>query len=293
MTIEAQKVAELDATVRGARHAATSELHGRVRRTTLLLHCIVTNLQGETIGKVEDLVIDKDEGYVAYAVISFGGFLGVGEKLFAIPFSKVILTGDESCVVADFSKAQLDQAPTFATESWPTFDRRYGTTLHDHYKTRPYWDDLSGASRQDPTRISKEALDEEQLRARGMCRASKAIGTDVEDLDGKSLGDIDERVFDDRTARIVYAVLSFGGFLGVGDKLFAIPWQSLRRSREDADRMIFDVAKERLQAAPGFDHENWPDMADRGWGTEIHKYYGHEPYWNSLGYQRDLASGSR
>jgi sporulation protein YlmC with PRC-barrel domain len=268
-------------TVNGDKHEATEQIEGRVCRATKLLDCKVKNTKGEKIGEVEDLIIDKDEGYVAYAILSFGGFLGVGEKLFAIPFSKVVRTDDQTCVVADLTKAQLESAPTFANDSWPVFDRKYGTTLHEYYQAKPYWDDPSRAGHQDPTRISKDALDKDRLHARGMCRASKTIGTNVEDASSDNLGDVDDIVIDDGTGRVVYAVLSFGGFLGMGDKLFAIPWQSLTNSPKSESKLVLDVPKDRLKTAPGFDKKSWPNMADRRWGLDIYKYYGQEPYWNS------------
>ena len=272
---------------------ASEKIEGRVCRATKLIDCNVKNTKGEKIGEVEDLIIDKDEGYVAYAILSFGGFLGVGEKLFAIPFSKVVRTDDDTCVVADVTKAQLENAPTFVKDSWPAFDRKYGTTVHEYYKATPYWDDPSRVSHQDPTRIGKDALDKDRLHARGMCRASKAIGTDVEDPSGANLGDVDDIVIDDGTGRVVYAVLSFGGFLGMGDKLFALPWQSLTQSPKDADKLVLDVPKDRLKMAPGFDKKSWPNMADRRWGLDIFKYYGQEPYWTTPTGKRESGSGSR
>ena len=267
------------------------EVVGSVRRGTKLLNCKVKNTKGEEIGKVEDLVMDREAGTVGYAILSFGGVLGVGEKLFAIPFAKVVRTDDATCVVADLTKAQLENAPKFASDTWPTFDRNYGKSVHDFYKAAPYWDVPTTASL-DPTHISKDALDKDRLHARGMCRMSKAIGTDVEDTGGKNLGDIDDFVIDDRTGRVVYAVLSFGGILGMGEKLFAIPFASLTRSEKDDDKVVLDVAKDRLKAAPGFDKKNWPNMADRQWGADIHKYYGQDPFWNSSKDKRDPNSGT-
>jgi sporulation protein YlmC with PRC-barrel domain len=266
--------------VKDDKRDANEQVQGRVRRGTKLIGCNVTNTKNEKIGEVKDLVIDKDAGFVAYAVLSFGGFLGMGDKLFAIPFSKVTRTTDDTCVVADLTKAQLEGAPSFANDSWPMFDRKYGTTVHDYYKTTPYWSDSAQGGPADATRISNDALDKKALNASGMCRASKVIGMDVEDTSGKNLGDIDDVVVDDGTGRVIYAVLSFGGFLGVGDKLFALPWQSLKPNPKDADKAVLDVPKDRLKSAPGFDKKNWPDMADRRWGLDIYKYYGEEPFWN-------------
>ena len=77
--------------------------------------------------------------------------------------------------------------------------------------------------------------------------------------------------------KIAYAVLSFGGFLGMGDKLFAVPWNALTLDTENK-RFILDVDKDRLESAPGFDKDDWPDMADPTWQSTIHSYYGMKAY---------------
>jgi hypothetical protein len=73
-------------------------------------------------------------------------------------------------------------------------------------------------------------------------------------------------------------VLSFGGFLGVGNKLFAIPWEMLTVD-EDRKCLLLDVDKATLENAPGFDKDHWPDMSDPAWGEQLHTYYGRQPYW--------------
>lgn len=85
-------------------------------------------------------------------------------------------------------------------------------------------------------------------------------------------------MIDVEQGRIAYAVLSFGGFMGVGDKLFAIPWNALRVNTQE-HKFVLEADKNTLEAAPGFDKDNWPDMADQSWGSDIHLYYGQQPYW--------------
>ena len=109
--------------------------------------------------------------------------------------------------------------------------------------------------------------------------ASKLIGDPVVNPRGENLGKIEDLVIDPKTSRIDYAVLSFGGFLGMGDKLFAVPMQALKLSREDK-WFILDVDKERLKNAPGFDKDHWPDTSDRAFGTKVYTYYGYEPRWS-------------
>lgn len=108
--------------------------------------------------------------------------------------------------------------------------------------------------------------------------ASTLEGNPVINLEGEKLGTIDEIMLDVPMGRIAYAVLSSGGFLGLGDKLFAIPWAALTLDIENKC-FILDVSKERLEQAPGFDKEHWPSLADQTWAVKVHKYYVAEPYW--------------
>jgi sporulation protein YlmC with PRC-barrel domain len=109
--------------------------------------------------------------------------------------------------------------------------------------------------------------------------ADTLTGDKVVNLQNEDLGKIEHLMIDLGTGRIAYAVLSFGGFLGMGDKLFAIPWSALTVDTLEK-RFILQVDKELLKRAPGFDKEQWPNMADRAWGTQVFKYYGAKPYWD-------------
>jgi len=107
--------------------------------------------------------------------------------------------------------------------------------------------------------------------------ADTLLGNDVYNDKDEDLGDIKEIMLDMRTGRVSYAVLSFGGFLGMGEKLFAVPWNALTLDTVNK-RFILKVDKEQLKDAPGFDPGHWPDMADTTWSNEIHTYYGTKPY---------------
>ncbi|MES2500672.1 MAG: PRC-barrel domain-containing protein [Pseudomonadota bacterium] len=103
--------------------------------------------------------------------------------------------------------------------------------------------------------------------------ADTLIGNDVYSQNDEDLGDIKEIMLDTRSGEVCYAVLSYGGFLGMGDKLFAVPWQALRLDTENK-RFILNVDSSKLDSAPGFDKDNWPNMADQTWADSIHNYYG-------------------
>jgi hypothetical protein len=103
-------------------------------------------------------------------------------------------------------------------------------------------------------------------------------GTSVKNPQGEDLGEIKTLMLDLAHGRIAYAVLSFGGVMGLGDRLFAIPWSALTIDSED-EKFILDAPKERLKAAKGFDKDNWPDFADPAFHETTYKHYGQAPYW--------------
>jgi sporulation protein YlmC with PRC-barrel domain len=115
--------------------------------------------------------------------------------------------------------------------------------------------------------------------------AATLAGDSVVNAAGEDLGKIEAIMLDVTSGRIAYAVLSFGGFLGMGKKLFALPWGALTLDAVEK-RFILDASKERLENAEGFDKDHWPSMAEPGWATRLHSYYNVTPYWhpeNALG----------
>jgi len=127
-------------------------------------------------------------------------------------------------------------------------------------------------------------------RYRRVLSAKSLAGDGVRNEAGEDLGKVDDIMIDLPTGRVAYAVLSFGGFLGMGNKLFAVPWSVLRID-EDKKKFIMPVDKKTLENAPGFDKDNWPDMADTTWGTKIYNYYGAKPYWEGYDEPRTFRGG--
>lgn len=108
--------------------------------------------------------------------------------------------------------------------------------------------------------------------------AASLKGDSVFNSAGEDLGHIEDIMLDVGRGEIAYAVLSFGGFLGLGNKLFAVPWSALVLDT-DRECFILDVPVERLRNAPGFDPNSWPSMADPRWQSDINRFYGTRPYW--------------
>lgn len=125
---------------------------------------------------------------------------------------------------------------------------------------------------------TQDATSSRDRRRRRVLSAGTLAGDRVRNTAGDDLGKVDEIMIDLASGRVAYVVLSFGGFLGIGDKLFAVPWDSLRVD-EGEHQFILDVDRHTLENAPGFDKDNWPDMADPEFGAAIHQHYGRTPYW--------------
>ncbi len=103
--------------------------------------------------------------------------------------------------------------------------------------------------------------------------ANTLLGNDVYNSDREKLGDIKEFMVDMASGKVAYAVLSFGGVLGLGDKLFAVPWAALSLDTTNK-RFTLKVTKDALKQAPGFDKDHWPAMSDQAWAGGVHSFYG-------------------
>lgn len=102
-------------------------------------------------------------------------------------------------------------------------------------------------------------------------RASRIIGMDVVNRQGEKVGDVEDIVLD-RSGNAAYAVVSTGGFLGVGDRLHAVPWRALE-ANAGTGQFILDIDKETLGKAPGFDNTTFPDVNDPKWSAENRKHF--------------------
>lgn len=109
--------------------------------------------------------------------------------------------------------------------------------------------------------------------------SSGSITSDpVKNPEGEHIADVKEVMIDLATGRVAYVVVSYGGFLGFGDKLFAVPWDAVRVDQADHS-LIIDLDAEALRAAPGFDKDAWPDFSDPEWTRQVHDHYGVAHDW--------------
>ncbi|AKU24340.1 PRC-barrel domain-containing protein [Massilia sp. NR 4-1] len=103
--------------------------------------------------------------------------------------------------------------------------------------------------------------------------ADTLIGDHIHNLKNEHLGTVKEIMLDMQSGRVAYVVMASGGVLSIGEKLFAVPWEALTLDTANK-RVTLNIDKERIESAPGFDKDNWPDMANQTWAAEVHTYYG-------------------
>jgi sporulation protein YlmC with PRC-barrel domain len=261
----------------------------------------VVSPQGEKLGKIEDVVVHPG-GEVAYAVLSFGGFLGMGDKLFAIPWNmlkpdhaehagsdKAANKDKSSKDMADHSasshklhgplvlsveKERLKDAPGFDKDHWPTMANADWAAGVDKYYGS------SGARHSE----SGHPVEADAPRSTVIWRLSELKGLDVESPDKAKLGDIKDVAIDVH-GRASYVVISVGGVLGVGGHLVATPWDALRFTQEagkDKKLITLSTTKERLEKAPQVkdDKDNQAEMCDPAWISRVYDYYSIQPYWH-------------
>ena len=151
-----------------------------------------------------------------------------------------------------------------------------GNRLSDTSQVAP--DESRAISRDDYRDGVEGAPPHNEKNVRPVLAASTITGDRVRNAKGEDLGKIEEIMLDVPSGRIAYAVLSFGGFMGIGDKLFNVPWSALRIDTGEHE-FLLDVDKKVLESAPGFDKDNWPDMAQPDFADSVHRFYNKTPYW--------------
>lgn len=261
----------------------------RWQKATELLGRKVVNDNNEDLGKIEEIVVDAANGRVIYGVLSFGGFLGIGDKLFAIPWQSLELSGDGKAYVLSVDKDRLQNATGFDKGHWPNFaDERWGTTTYAYYEQTPYWrtagdntstdgnsTDGNNADRNSTDRNRSANLSSEdrwyaapQLwqKTRDLC------GKEVRNANNEQLGNVTDLVIDPDAGRILYAVVTYR------DKLFAVPFSAIPL-RQDAKFFELPGGKDLLQDSVSFTNNTWPNFTDRTWATSTYSHYRVEPYW--------------
>jgi len=217
-------------------------------RASRIIGAGVENASGENIGEIEDMMVDTRNENVRYVVLSHGGLLGIGNKLFAYPMSMVRTKGtDSDKLVMNVNKEQLDNAPGFDKDKWPSFaDDKYTGQVDKYYDSN---------SRHDGQ------------QAGNLVRASDLIGKDFDDTKGKEAGEIEDLIVDSNTGSVEYAVVDFDDSWAkkTDGKLVAIPLSNITVSGDRNDKLVIQTSPDRIDMSHAFASNDWPDFSNPAW----------------------------
>ncbi|MBS1189767.1 MAG: hypothetical protein H6R10_1559 [Rhodocyclaceae bacterium] len=227
-------------------------------RASKLIGMTVKNAQGETLGKIDDLVVDVNNERIYYAVLASGGILGMGGKLFAYPVSLFRPGADKDELALNVDKERLKKAPGFESKNWPD----WGNT-QDRYRSEV--DRYFG-----PT-VTAKAMPNERL-----ARASTLIGKNVDDRDGKKAGEIKDLAVNLGTGRVHYAVLDVDTSWMKADKLVPISLHAFAypAPQDKSKNLTINLAKNQIDTSQGIDKKRWSDMDinDPGYQRNVDSY---------------------
>jgi sporulation protein YlmC with PRC-barrel domain len=236
----------------------------------------VSNAAGENLGQIEEIVVDAGSGRTLYGVLSFGGFLGLGDKLFAIPWQSLQLTDGAKGFTLNVDKDRLKNATGFSEDRWPDLaNEQFATSTYEYYGQKPYWhsrdgDEQLAADRSGEARESKR--DGWNRRTTDWQKCSGICGKEVRTAQTDDVGKLDDMVIDPDSGRVLYGILSYRG------RLFAIPWNVLTLNT-NAEQLVLNADEKQLSDGFSFDKDNWPNLVDQGWATDLYAHYNIEPYW--------------
>jgi PRC-barrel domain protein len=177
---------------------------------------------------------------------------------------------DHCFFLTEIDTERLRTAPAFDEDKWPDLrSTAWAKPIDEFYARDMRWRD---EVRPEPASTGGTA---------SYCvKATKVRGLNLKTMGGEGAGEIEEVVFDPALARVAYVVLSTGGFLGLGEKHFALPWQALAFTPEGDDiQCRLGIPESKLEKAPEFKGDDWKRMSDRVWLKEIYTYYGYPIYW--------------
>lgn len=235
----------------GASRSATQGAFGDMRASKLI-GMNVENAQGESLGEIKDLIVDVANERVYYAILGFGGALGLGEKLFAYPVGTFSPSANREHLVLNVEREKLKGAPGFEKNRWPEWGKdRYGSDVNRYF----------GAT------VAVKPMPDERLM-----RASELLGKNVDDREGKKAGEIQDLVVNLGNSRVHYAVLDFSKSWTTADKLLPMSLKSFTFPAERKKELTLNVAKNEIDLSQGFEKRHWPDINDPAYQKRVDNY---------------------
>lgn len=227
----------------------------------------IVNRQGETLGEIDDLIIGFDRGTAPYAVVSFGGVVGIGSETVAVPVRSLTWDRSEDRFELPLNRERLQSAPDFDSEN---LDGIEDEAWRD--ETRRVFGDVPRMDRTDDRRSNpQDTRDRANRNLDAYVLVSKVRGMEVVGSGDEKLGSIQDVILDRNSGHIGFVTMEVGGTMGIGAELVAVPWEALNRIGES--RVRLKTTKADLDNAPRVKSERIGDLNDRQFTQRIYSFY--------------------
>lgn len=295
----------------GSMYSSSADFRPELQRASKLHGMQVTSFRGEDLGTLEHLAVDTSRDQVVYGIISSGGILDIGDHDTAIPFQLLKGCADSNRLIAMVDKDTFKSARNMTDKRITNLsDRNWAEKVANHYDVKPYWQTSRreasqcpwpGSQREQSREMRQEQRDQmnqrqnrqAMMRDRDFGKTGEVIvhdeiiGSTVKSQQDKELGELTDLVVDVQNGQIGYAVVSYGGTLGIGEKLTAVPMEQLSFQPQGPDshpNVLAQFSEQQLKDAPTFKEDNWPNMTTQAWNQQVNDYYGSEPYYIIYGF---------
>ncbi len=294
--------AQVDGKERSDHRASAAGLH---EASTLIGKSVydstVRGEEAESVGTLNDIVIDARTGEIRYGVLSFGGIAGFGDKLFAVPWSafSFVSTGtdkDDKRIYAPLSEQKLEASDGFDKDNWPNMANQQWDQ-----KTQQRWGqdrNADDARRQNNAQANRQDNVQRDSDERGLAgqarqsahllRASMLMGYDVVDSDDKTVGEVTDLLVTDRKGQVMYALLDVSDYIDGDRNLVAVPWRALNtqagQGEDDEFTITLAKADKQKMRAVAYSEDDKPRFTDKTWARNTHSAFGQEADMAVLGY---------
>lgn len=230
----------------------------------------LVNQKNEPLGKVEDIIVHP-KGDIAFVEFSGAGSLKTGLNRYPVPWRALARNDDGQFV--------LDATPESFAKS-PCYDKKPDLTAMS------WWSETDAAySKHVAAKSSPVEASASLAPAKMLYQGSDLRSRSIESVEGEKIATMHELVIDPRSGRVAYAVLSVGGAPGTGEKLIAVPWETLKsmpdKSNPKLERLTLGTTKEKLAQAPEYvaTTEGWQKASEPDYIVKVYEYYAVPPYW--------------
>ncbi|MEJ2706277.1 MAG: PRC-barrel domain-containing protein [Anaerolineales bacterium] len=244
-------------------------------RLSRILDYEVENRNGDTLGSVQNAIVELESGRIRYLSVAAGGVLGIGERTILVPWQALNIQESAGLGARDAFVTKVDQQ---ALENAPVFDPGSETALQSagwDQVYNQYWEKLvdavsvggiSATVTPEPGEAPQSAV------MRRVLYASDLLDYSILDGDQKTVGRVTEVILDRKDGHFYYFVVAAGGVLGVGEKWIPVPLRIMQLGDQDKSFQL-RVETQKLVQAPNYDLSNLPDFSDPGWDKEIEQYW--------------------